>query len=913
MKPNYDARTAGATRTTLAQRAAGLAAKPAPGVRALRGQLGIQGIVELDPLTGTPRRVARTDGFLTGPSRKAAEWIVRDFVNAHPDVFALTPAEVASLRLRKNYVDIAGTRHLSFIQTVGGVPVFGNGLRAHVTKDGRLIQVDGSPLANLPATSGGSRLTAAQARSAAVADVFGSSKATVTSQTTTPEHTTTFAGGDRAQLVVFDLLGGPRLAWQTITMKEGYLHVIDAQTGRTLFRQNLVLSDDALVWKNYPGAPRGGTAKVVSLTRPGWLPNGSPELAGNIAHVFKDVNDDNTAQASEEVRPSGRNSFRYPLTHFTPTACPSRFVCTWNPERANSWQQNSAQNAVQLFYFLGTFHDHLKKAPIGFTRAAGNFEAVDGDAVQGNAIDGANLVAGLPDGNHVDNANMTTPPDGLAPTMQMYLFHQPGSAFPDEDPYLAGNSGDEADIVYHEYTHGLSNRLVVDANGVSTLGGIQAGAMGEAWSDWYAMDLLVNQGMFTDTGAAGDLRVGDYVGWGNDLIRTQPLDCPVGTTSSRCPGTPGAGPGGYTYGDYARIIGDPEVHADGEIWGETLWDLRKALGSRLAESLVTRAMELSPGNPSFLDMRNSILQADLVVDGGRRQAQIWKVFAARGMGYFAGSLDGDDTAPVESFSTPPPASTPRGTLTGTVTDADSGSPISGAAVAFGGLSSGFTGSSYAALTDATGKYAITGIFPGTYPKVSSRGAGFDTKSQTVSIASQAQVLDWALRRDWAASSGGGAIGAFTPPDYTPFGCGPGSLIDQSQGSGWGSDAPDNPSPSTQPKSAVVVLPAAVNIREIVVNPSNTCGDAGSASTGDYRVETSTDGITWAVANQGHFGLADRQPTSIPLAAGSTAAVKFVRYTMVSTQVADLGGSCPGLFSGCDFMDSTELSVYGTQP
>ena len=65
---------------------------------------------------------------------------------------------------------------------------------------------------------------------------------------------------------------------------------------------------------------------------------------------------------------------------------------------------------------------------------------------------------------------MATPPDGQAPTMQMYLFHQPGTTYPAEDPFIASNGGDEADIVYHEYTHGLSNRLVVDANGNSTLG-----------------------------------------------------------------------------------------------------------------------------------------------------------------------------------------------------------------------------------------------------------------------------------------------------------------------------------------------------------------------------------------------------------------------------------------------------------
>ena len=153
-------------------------------------------------------------------------------------------------------------------------------------------------------------------------------------------------------------------------------------------------------------------------------------------------------------------------------------------------------------------------------------------------------------------------------------------------------------------------------SGNSTLGNIQAGSMGEAWSDWYAMDYLVDTGQFTDTAAEGELRVGEYVGAGAgshpdpaDGLRGR-LDVP------ECHGTPGAGPGGYTYGDFGKIIGGPEVHADGEIWGETLWDLRKALGSENAEGLVTRAMELSPANPSYLDMRNSIIQADLVDFGG---------------------------------------------------------------------------------------------------------------------------------------------------------------------------------------------------------------------------------------------------------------------------------------------------------
>jgi len=907
---NYDARRDGPARKVLAARSAVIAARPSPGVKALRKALGMQGIVDVDALTGTPRRVTRVDGFLTSPSRQPAAQIALSYIRARADVFGLSSAEIDGLVLRKNYRDIAGTSHLSFVQQVGGVTVFGNGLKAHVAKDGRLIQVDGSPVANLPASLGAPRLSAPAARDKAVADTFGSSKASVTRTSTAPNRLTEFSGGDQAQLVMFQTLGGPRLAWQTITMREGFVHVIDAESGKTLFRQNLVSSDTGMAWDNYPAAPRGGIQRNRNFTVQGWLPNNSPHLAGNVAHVFLDVNDSDIAEPSEEVPPSSNKKFDYPFTPFTGPSClPPAFVCSWDPEVPFSWQTNANQDAVQMFFFLGTFHDHLAKAPIGFTRSAGNFEAVDGDAVQGNALDGANTAGGLPDGNHVDNANMLTPPDGIPPRMQMFLFHQPGTSFPDEDPFIAGNSGDEADIVYHEYTHGLSNRLVVDAGGISTLGGLQAGSMGEGWSDWYAMDFLVKEGFFNDTNAAGELRIGEYVGWGNDLIRTQPLDCPVGSTATACPGTPGAGPGGYTYGDYGRIIGAPEVHADGEIWAGTLWDLRKALGVRLTESLVTRAMELSPANPSFLDMRNSILTADLVVNGGRKQTKIWQTFAVRGMGWFAGSVDGDDTTPVEDFSMPPAPNTPKGSLTGLVTNLDTGTPVAGAVVAFGGHNSGFAGD-YAAITDATGVYTISGIFPGTYPKVFSRGAGFDPVVRTVSIASRVNVLNWSLRRDWAASAGGASVVEFTPPDYTVFGCGPGGLIDQSQGTGWGSDAPNNPFPDPQPKFIVIQLPVAVNIGEIQINPSNTCGDPGSSSTGDYQVESSPDGTTWTLVNAGHFGIADRRMTTIPLAPGSTAGVRFVKYTMIDTQVVDLGGTCPGPFGGCIFMDSVELAVYG---
>ncbi|MEU7904587.1 M36 family metallopeptidase [Actinoplanes sp. NPDC049118] len=881
-------------------------AEPDSPARKLRDKLGVQGIVDMDPATGTPRRVAKIDGFLTGPSHSNPAKVAMGYVKANPAVFGLSAAEVGQLRLRRDYVDVAGTHHLSFTQSVGGVPVFGNGLKAHVAKDGRLIQVDGSPLAELPSSPGSAKLNAEKARAAAVRNVFGDSTATVVDRADGATKTTTFSDNGAAKLVMFQTADGPRLAWQTVAMDEGWIHVVDAQDGTVLFRQSTVAKDASLVWPNYPGAPSGGKQVPVDLGK--WLPNGSPKLAGNVAHVYTDVNDDNKASASEEVRPTSKGSWRYLMTDFSKQVggkCSAKFKCSWDPNVPYSWRKNRSQSSVELFYLLGVWHDHLATAPVGFTRAAGNFEAIDDDAVQGQALDGADTNDGLPDADHISNANMSTPPDGTPPVMQMYLWGDPTNP---DDESIAANSSDEADTVFHEYTHGLSNRLVVDANGVSTLTVHQARAMGEAWSDWYTQDYFVSKGYEKDTAKDGDILVGKYM-FAGKALRSQPTDCQVGSRSAACPGTPTAGPGGYTYGDYGKIYsGGPDVHTDGEIWAQTLWDLRAALGSTKARSLVTRAMELSPAKPSFLDQRNSILQANRVINGGRLQATIWKVFARRGMGYYAGSTDGSDTDVVEDFSMPPTTGTPRGTVTGKVTDTDTGLAIAGATVGFGGHLSGFA-SDYVAVTAADGTYTINGVLPGTYPEVYTQAVGFDSIAKTVYVGARANRVDWPLRRDWAATAGGSSVESFTGPDFTAYRCGPTHLFDQSSGSGWGSEV----AAGGTGQNVVVKLPQAVDIEELTLDPTATCGDGASAATGRFRVETSPDGSAWTVAAVGQFGEADRNRSNpVSLTAGTTD-VQFLRYTMLSSQAEDMGVcTTPDTpYSGCSYMDSTELAVYGT--
>lgn len=875
--------------------------------------LGSRAVVDLDPLTHTVRDLGRLDGYLTGRSSAPARTVALDYVRQHLDSLGLTRGDLDTLRFRQDYVDPLGLHHLSWTQRAGGATVFGNGLKVAVTRDGRVLDVQGSPVSGL-------KRSAAAAPSASLSGTAARSKAAKNVQGRLQSHTNGYA-----KKVWFLTPDGLRPGWSTYveTTNGSYQHVIDARSGRVLYRHSTVndANGDALVYDNYPGAQKGGKAKVVNFFKRGWLNRNATFLEGNSVTAFSDVNDDDAVQESEKTPvPGTKKSAEFPLDRFGPEASSfcTDWVCTWNPNDTGSWQVNRKADTTNAFYLASNFHDYLKKSPISFTPAAGNFERAGGDPVMLNTLDGANTNAGMPDGNHIDNANMSTPPDGFSPRMQMYLFHFAGASDDPAtgDPFVPTTGSFDASVLYHEYTHGLSNRLVIDANGNSTLDDIQPRSMGEAWSDYYAMDYLVTKGFLKDTKEVGNLLEGEYVAAGQHLIRTMAIDCPPGATSSGCTSGFDGRTGGYTYADFPTIVGGPEVHGSGEIWAQTLWDLRKKLGHNLTDSLVTRAMSISANDPSFLDMRDAILRADLVGYGAQHQSAIWQVFAGRGMGFFAGAVDGADTTPGEDFHTPPPAGTPHnGVVTGTVTDPTTGDPVQGAVVQVTGQ-----GDQYTTTTNADGRYAIGGLVIGTYAKVAASGPGYigDAKPGEAVVqdpSNPTATTDFEIIRDWAASSGGGAVADFDGPDFTPFGCGPGGAIDLSLGTGWGSTTGNDAGEPTNvfvPKSITLALPQAIDISSFGIDPTATCGDGGSASTGAYKIETSTDGTTYTEVASGEFTPDDRgQLNEVTLSGGDTG-VQFVRFTILGNQTPNFETNCPnGAFSGCSFTDLTEIAVFGS--
>jgi extracellular elastinolytic metalloproteinase len=317
----------------------------------------------------------------------------------------------------------------------------------------------------------------------------------------------------------------------------------------------------------------------------------------------------------------------------------------------------------------------------------------------------------------------------------------------------------------------------------------------------------------------------------------------------------------------------------------------------VTETLVTRGMELSPPAPSYLDMRNAIIQADLVNFGGANETALWSVFAERGMGYFAASTS-DGVKPIQDFATPPDCATSDcATISGKVRDDLTGRGVAGMRVGIPGLGSGFA-SDLADTSDASGHFSIANVPFHTYHELSMAGAGYERISIKNFAVTGKATLNKKVIRDWASTEGGAKVGKFTPPDYSPA-CGPDFAFDLDLTTGWVSDAVGSTAGSNNdgPRTVVIKLPKAVDVTSFAVASTGSCGDGRSAGVKRFKVETQTAGGTWITAFVGHAPNNGRLVTYVPKT--GRANVRFVRFTMLSNHGDPL------------FMDVMEFMVRGT--
>jgi hypothetical protein len=638
-----------------------------PGLEVKQSNAGAAEIVGIDP---------SKKKFLTDPSSEAHEKIVRDFVGRNSALYGLTARQVAQLRKVADYSNPAG--NLSWVelrQEIKGVPVFQGELRAALTRNGEIVRTVGRLSAVVDdanaATSaqsftaqsvdGASSAAEAVVSAAAAIGVSISASDLVLKESSADGTSFIFEPGPFSEDIKVDAIYFPVesglavQAWSTVLWQEtpAYYSIVDADGGDLLWRKNIteeqtqpvtysIYNDDspaplsptnALPGQNVqaPFIPRTSVTLISELPafdNLGWITDGGTTTTGNNVDAGLDVASPNGIDAGSRPVSATRNfTFAYDPATDAPTGA--------------SYRNGAVTN---LFFWSNRYHDRVYQ--LGFTEASRNFQQNN----FGRGGLGSDFVrAEAQDFSGTNNANFSTPADGLPPRMQMYIWPGPN---PDRDGDL------DQVIVLHELTHGTSNRLHSNASGLAET--ISRG-MGEGWSDFYARSILSSadedvNGIFNTGGYATYQAAAGYTDNNYYGIRRFPYAVKTNVGPNGKPHNPltladtnvntidltdGAFPRGI-FGAGGRA-GAVAVHNVGEVWCMTLLEVRARLITRLGYEvgnqrmlqLVTDAMKLDPVNPTLIDGRNALLAADIASFNSEDVLDIWAGFATRGIGFGA--------------------------------------------------------------------------------------------------------------------------------------------------------------------------------------------------------------------------------------------------------------------------------------
>jgi len=646
---------------------------------------------------GTPRSLVRHGAALAGATSGGPAAAARGWLQANRELFRLSQQGVAGLELL-HQARIGKGHAVTFRQRFGGLPAAHDGLVTLAVLNGEVVHVSSS-IAGDGNAPGAASISAADAWRAAAADV-GRRVAAADVGGVAQQHgwtRMTVKGFTHPQLARLAALptptAGVRPVWETVVLDNqaeplAYTHFVDAQSGAVLLRENRLdhaqEAPDPAKWKVFPASPRldhssADTREVWCWDRSGpdcdrvldnpaarvpWdvdARTGASTLTslGNAARSFENWNTNNPfAVGVNPATPRPGRDYVYPWTN------------QWFTERCNpattftSPQRNDIDAAIaNLFAMHNRMHDWSWF--LGFTEQNFNLQdfnfgagGAENDPEQGNAQAGG-ITGGPPTFAARDNANQITFNDGIAPITNMYLWQPIAGAF-----YAPCVDGDyDMTVIGHEYTHAISNRMVAGPDG--DLDGPQAGAMGESWSDLTAMEYL-NEYRFVPVADENRYAIGPYVtgdkqaGIRNYGMNRSPLN----------------------YSDVGYDLTGVQVHADGEIWSATNFDIRQALiakydkrfpagnaslqrrcadgqlpadrcpGNRRWIQILFDAYLLMPSQVSMVDARDAYLTADLLRFGGANQAALWNAFAGRGLGEGASSNGNDDPDPVPSFTSP---------------------------------------------------------------------------------------------------------------------------------------------------------------------------------------------------------------------------------------------------------------------
>ncbi|MGB7202776.1 MAG: M36 family metallopeptidase [Pyrinomonadaceae bacterium] len=655
--------------------------------------------------------------FLTNSSSEKRAEILRAFVKENNSLMGVTDWQADELKVTADYTNPDGNLSFAHLeQFINGVPVFRGEVKAGFTKRGEMIRVINNLAAGLDYESLSTNFgEPANAVNAALRSINndGSKLDLRPDAKASTDLRRVFGTGDSAttaEKMYFPAEPGVAIpAWRVLIWQpvNAFYVIVDAHTGTVLWRKNITedqtesatmqVYNNPLAMVNSAESPapltpgpidpglgtQGPLLARVSVARVG---NEAPYAFNNLGWINdgQNVTDGNSNEAGlDRVAPDGVDA---PQSGDGP--CPGAgcrvFTSTWNPPPGNPAPGDAPLTAqaqrgavIQMFYVMNWYHDELYR--LGFTEAARNFQ---NDNFGRGGVGADRVRSEGQDSSGTNNANFSTPADGGRGRMQMYIFTGP-------DPDRDGTT--DVDIIYHEATHGTSNRLHGNGSGLSLN---MSRGMGEGWSDFYAHAMTSQEsdplaGVYTTGGYV--LATPTYFGNYYYGIRRFPkaIMSFTGGPSNR-PHNP------LTFADIdgtqintsdgafpPRGGGSADqVHNAGEVWSSALWEVRAKyvarlgweVGNRRWLQFVTDGMKLAPLGPTFLTERDAIIAAALASGTAADVADAWAGFAIRGMGFSAsiqnvGSGTGDARV-TQAFDLPNLLQTPAATISDSSGDND---------------------------------------------------------------------------------------------------------------------------------------------------------------------------------------------------------------------------------------------------
>jgi hypothetical protein len=273
----------------------------------------------------------------------------------------------------------------------------------------------------------------------------------------------------------------------------------------------------------------------------------------------------------------------------------------------------------------------------------------------------------------------------------------------------------------------------------------------------------------------------------------------------------------------------------------------------VAARLVTDAMPLSAPDPSFLDMRDAILAADLDRYHGDNSDTVWTVFAHRGAGSSASTATGDDTQPQPGFDHASDAR--NGFLVGTVVNSSTGEAVKNAKVVVGEFEARV---SPLVRTSDTGGFGAK-MAAGTYDLlVQADGFGVQQFRDVAVTAGKTTSLKVKVAPNLTSLASGATIVSASSEDA---GLPASFLLDDTAASVWSTKKGAAAYNSGPDERVTVKLAKPSTISRVQVSAFKNTTASRFAALKDFTVQVSDDGVLWKTVSTGGFGYQAPRPAA----------------------------------------------------